>query len=240
VFDGELSLKGELLDVEIVDAKQMTLFARPVSRRWWLRPLRRSRRARRPTTRLAHTGRRAMTTTGPSDTAAADPAGLPHGGVRRRARVRRPDVAPAAGEVPNAPAAARLGGDRRPPRALWCFYSALPLLYALPLLTAAGETPNGATGCRCSPRTRSRSALGLALWASRPRLAGGCSRTCRRWAARPIGGAAGAAGVGGRRAGGLLLGGRRDLRRLRAPYLRTRSSPRTSSGRSSRGVTAST
>lgn len=31
VFDGDLSLKGELLDVEIVDAKQMTLFARAVS-----------------------------------------------------------------------------------------------------------------------------------------------------------------------------------------------------------------
>ncbi|MDB5295840.1 MAG: miaB [Phycisphaerales bacterium] len=28
VFDGDLSMKGELLDVEIVDAKQMTLFAR--------------------------------------------------------------------------------------------------------------------------------------------------------------------------------------------------------------------
>ena len=28
VFDGELSMKGQLLDVEIVDAKQMTLFAR--------------------------------------------------------------------------------------------------------------------------------------------------------------------------------------------------------------------
>jgi tRNA-2-methylthio-N6-dimethylallyladenosine synthase len=28
VFDGDLSLKGELLDVEITDAKNMTLFAR--------------------------------------------------------------------------------------------------------------------------------------------------------------------------------------------------------------------
>jgi tRNA-2-methylthio-N6-dimethylallyladenosine synthase len=31
VFDGELSLKGELLDVEIVDARQMTLFAKALS-----------------------------------------------------------------------------------------------------------------------------------------------------------------------------------------------------------------
>jgi hypothetical protein len=28
VFDGELGLKGQLVDVEIVDARQMTLFAR--------------------------------------------------------------------------------------------------------------------------------------------------------------------------------------------------------------------
>ena len=30
VFDGDLSLKGELLDVEITDARNLTLFARPL------------------------------------------------------------------------------------------------------------------------------------------------------------------------------------------------------------------
>jgi hypothetical protein len=31
VFDGEPGLKGRLLDVEITDARNMTLFARPVA-----------------------------------------------------------------------------------------------------------------------------------------------------------------------------------------------------------------
>ena len=130
-----------------------------------------------------------MTVTGPNDSAAADQPGTDAGTANDTIGYAGPTPPGPPPEVPNAPAgridwaviAVRLA-------AVWCFYSAVPLLYSLPLLFAGSDGfPWSYRLSVFVPHVVSLG-LGIALWAA--------ARGLARWMLAdvpPVGGPAGPA-----------------------------------------------